>query len=137
MGTYCVYNKTITTHKRDHMPRESTVQKYAKKKKKRETLTGKNEEISGRKAQINQERMEASLKRREESDIYPTHVCRHRWSRQITMKMDETGAFNQYWLSSTTVMAESSSFTHFHCDLSGLAMSKDTSQVGVALLPSF
>ena len=28
------------------------------------------------------------LKWWEESNTYPTHVCRHRWSRQITMKVD-------------------------------------------------
>jgi hypothetical protein len=29
------------------------------------------------------------LKRRKESDTYLTTVCRHRWSRQITMKVDK------------------------------------------------
>ena len=33
------------------------------------------------------------LKRREESNTYLTHVCRHRQSRQITMKMDESSSF--------------------------------------------
>ena len=37
------------------------------------------------------------LKRREECDTYVTHVCRHHQSRQITMKMDETGAFSQHY----------------------------------------
>ena len=36
------------------------------------------------------------LKRREESNTCLTNVCRHRRSRQITMKMDETGAFSQH-----------------------------------------
>ena len=36
------------------------------------------------------------LKWREESDTYLTHVCRHCWSRQITMKVDVLGAFSQY-----------------------------------------
>ena len=29
---------------------------------------------------------------KEREDTYLTHVCRHRWSRQITMKGDENGA---------------------------------------------
>ena len=36
------------------------------------------------------------LKGREESKTYLTYVCRHRKSRQIIMKMDETGAFSQF-----------------------------------------
>ena len=36
------------------------------------------------------------LKRRKECDTYLTHVGRHRWSRQITMKGDVFGAFSQY-----------------------------------------
>jgi hypothetical protein len=60
------------------------------------------------------------LKRREESNTYLTHVSRHRQSRQIAMKTDE-----------------SSSFIHFNCDLSTLGMSTAMSQVGVALFPSF
>jgi len=36
------------------------------------------------------------LKRREESDIYLTHVSGHCGSRQIMMKIDETGAFSQH-----------------------------------------
>ena len=32
------------------------------------------------------------LKRREECDTYLTHVCRHRWSRKILMKIYELGA---------------------------------------------
>ena len=54
------------------------------------------------------------LKRREESDTYLTHVCRHCRSRQITIKMDETGAFvscrGRLQLMKATVLAESSSF---------------------------
>ena len=34
------------------------------------------------------------LKRREESDTYLTHVCRHRWSRKISMKVDGVEAFS-------------------------------------------
>ena len=33
------------------------------------------------------------VKRREECDTYLTYVCRHRWSRLITMKVIELGAF--------------------------------------------
>ena len=36
-----------------------------------------------------------------------------------------------------TVLAESSSFIHFHRDLSAPAMTTDMSQIGVALFPSF
>ena len=36
------------------------------------------------------------LKRREESDTYLTHVCRHCWSRKSLMKIDEIGAFSQH-----------------------------------------
>ena len=32
-----------------------------------------------------------TLRRWEESDTYLTHVCRYRWNRQITMKVDVTG----------------------------------------------
>ena len=32
------------------------------------------------------------LKRREESDTYLTHVCRHYWSREILMEVDGIGA---------------------------------------------
>ena len=57
------------------------------------------------------------------------------------MKMDETGAFSQHCLPlqlmKATVLAEISSFIHFHHDLSAPAMSTDMSQVGVTLFPSF
>ena len=33
------------------------------------------------------------LKRREESNTYLTHVCRHRWSRKSLVKIEEIGAF--------------------------------------------
>ena len=33
------------------------------------------------------------LKWKKESETYLTHVCRHRWRRQITVKIDEIGAF--------------------------------------------
>jgi len=39
----------------------------------------------------------------EESETYLIHICKHRWSIQITMKVDELGAFSQQtlWPSST------------------------------------
>ena len=40
-------------------------------------------------------------------------------------------------LMKATVLAENSSFIHFHRDLSALAMSTYVSQVGVTLFPSF
>ena len=54
------------------------------------------------------------LKWREESDTYLTHVCRHRWSRKILMKLDRIGTFNQ------------------HCGFHQLY-----NQIGVALSPLF
>ena len=70
------------------------------------------------------------LKIREESGTYLSRVCRHRWCRQITMKVDVLGAVE---LMKAAVLAES----NFHRDLSAPAMSTDMSQVGVALFPSF
>ena len=64
------------------------------------------------------------LKRREESDTYLTHVCTHCWSRLLQ-------------LMKATALAESSSYIHFHRDLSAPVMSTDMSQVGVTLFPSF
>ena len=55
------------------------------------------------------------LKRREESDAY-----------SLTLQLIKV-----------SVLAESSSYSHFHRDLSALAISTDMSQVGVALFPSF
>ena len=75
------------------------------------------------------------LSRREESNTYLTHVCRHRRSRHH----DENGAFSQHLslqLIKVTVLAESSGFIRLHCGLSALAMSTDMSQVGGTLLPS-
>ena len=59
------------------------------------------------------------LKRSKERDTYLTHVYR------------------ALQLMKATVLAESSSFFHFHRELSASAMSTDMSQVGVALFPSF
>ena len=36
------------------------------------------------------------LKGREESDTYLTHVYRHRWRTQITIKVDVLGPFSKY-----------------------------------------
>ena len=57
------------------------------------------------------------VKWRKESDTYLTIVCRHRWSRQIMMKVDK--------------------LLELTAHLSAPAMSTDNSQVGVALFPSF
>ena len=40
-------------------------------------------------------------------------------------------------LMKATVLAESSQYIHFHCDLSAPVMSTDMSQVGVAFFPLF
>jgi hypothetical protein len=85
------------------------------------------------------------LKSREECDTYLTHVCRHRCSRQITMKVDVLGAFSQHCgfnlplqLMRATLLAESSYyFINIHHPLSAPAMSTDVSQVCVTLFPSF
>ena len=60
------------------------------------------------------------------------------------MKVDELGAFSQHvaFISyrsrlSTSTADESSSYIHFHCDLSAPAMSTDLSQVDIALFPYF
>ena len=34
------------------------------------------------------------LKRREESDTFLNHVCRHDWSRKSPVNIDEIGAFS-------------------------------------------
>ena len=78
--------------------------------------------------------------RRNESDTYLTHVCRHRQSRQITMKMElsaSTVAFIscrgrqklQYWLKAPV--------PSIFIVMSAPAMSTDMSQVGVTLFPFF
>ena len=57
----------------------------------------------------------------------------------ITMKVDEYGAFGQLLLQlkKATVLAESSEYIHVHRDLSAPAISTDMRQLGVALFPSF
>ena len=60
------------------------------------------------------------LKRRKESDTYLATFRRHRWSTQMTMKKD-----NLLELSASTAAEEE------------VSMSTESSQVGVALFPSF
>ena len=84
------------------------------------------------------------LTRRKESDTYLVTVSRHRWSRQITMKIDKivisfsTVAVisSRGRLMKATVLAESYNFIYFDRDLSTPAMSTDSNQVGVTLFPS-
>ena len=45
------------------------------------------------------------LKRREESDTYLTHACRHRWSRKSMVKIDEMSFQSTLWLSSAINVA--------------------------------
>ena len=67
------------------------------------------------------------LTRRKESDTFLATVGRHRWSRQITMKIvDESHSAG--W--------KLQQFIYFHHDPSTPAMSTDSSQVGVAFFPS-
>ena len=70
------------------------------------------------------------LKRRKESNTYLATIRRHRWSRQITMKIDKI-----LELSASTV-AENSNILSIFIVMSTPAMSTDSSQVGVALFPS-
>ena len=53
------------------------------------------------------------------------------------MKLELSASTVALQLMKTTVLAESSSFILFHCDLSAPAMSTNMSQVGHALFPSF
>ena len=69
------------------------------------------------------------LQRRKESNIYLATVIRHRWSGQITMKIDKLE------LMKATVLAESSNLSIFIV-ISLLQWSTDSSQVDVALFPS-
>ena len=70
---------------------------------------------------------------KEESDSYVTQVCRHRWGRQITMKVD---TFPELSASTVAFINCRSLLIYFHRDLSAAAISTDMSQVGVALFPS-
>ena len=84
------------------------------------------------------------LKRGQECDTYLTHVCRHLCSGENLMKISNiefpanTGAFK-----STSAADERHSVAwelyilSFQQVFSAPAMSTDTSQVGVALFPSF
>ena len=65
------------------------------------------------------------LIRRKKSDTYLATVSRHHWSLQVTMKVDKI-----CWL-------KAKHFIYFHRDLQTPAMSTDSSQVGVALFPSY
>ena len=63
------------------------------------------------------------LKRTKESDTYMATDSRYRQSSQITMKVDKVCSFQPA--------------LQFHRDLQTPAMSTVSSQVGVALFPSF
>ena len=87
----------------------------------------------------------------QESDTYLTTVCRHRWSRQSTMKVDKllelsasSAAFISWrgrlplQLMKATVLGESSNLlSFFHRHLCTPAMSTNSSQIGVVLFPCF
>ena len=79
------------------------------------------------------------LTRRKESDTYLATVSRHRWSPQITMKM--CVAFSRHCglhqLKRPQCRLKATHFIHFHHDLWTSVMSTDSSQVDVALFPSF
>ena len=82
------------------------------------------------------------LKRRKESDTYLAADRRHRWSTQITMKVDKCVAFSRHCglslqLMKAAVPAESYTLIQFHRDLRTPTMTSVSSQVGVALFPSF
>ena len=63
------------------------------------------------------------LTRRKESDTYLATVSRHRWSRQITMKVDKLPELSSAEEESTFIV------------MSAPEMSTDSSQVIVALFP--
>ena len=85
------------------------------------------------------------LKWRKESDTYLTRVCKHCWSRQITMKIDKFPELSSRQitmkidkfpeLSSSSAGWKLQKFIYFHCDLSSPVMSTDMSWVGVTLFP--
>ena len=89
------------------------------------------------------------LKRRKECGIYLATDGRHRWSLKIAMKKWLDVAFNRHCslhqlkrktdlqLMKAAVPAESYTLIRFHRDLHTPAMSSVSSQVGVALSPSF
>ena len=75
------------------------------------------------------------LIRRKESDTYLATVSRHRWSSWITMKNDEIFHHNpQHRWSSWITMKNDEIFHH---NPRTPTMSTDSSQVGVALFPSY
>ena len=81
------------------------------------------------------------LKGRKQSDTYLATIRRHHWSAQMTMKKNqmELSASTVTFISpplqlmKATVLAES----FFHLHLCTPTMSTNSSQVGVALFPSF
>ena len=72
------------------------------------------------------------LKWRTDSNTNLTFVCRHRWSRQMTMKVDRC-----LKLSDRSAGWKLQAFIYFHRHLSAPAMSTDNSQVGVAICTTF
>ena len=77
------------------------------------------------------------LKRRKESDTYLAADKRHHWSTQIMMKVDKRVAFSQHCGLHQLSWLKATHFIHFHHDVCTPAMSSVSSQVGVALSPSF
>ena len=58
--------------------------------------------------------MDKMLRRREECDTYLTHVCRRHWSGENPVNRLNIGSFQpKLWLSSATVLAESSLYFIF------------------------
>ena len=72
------------------------------------------------------------LKRRKESDTYLATNSRHHRSPQIAMKVDKVCNFQPALQPSLAEEGDD-----FHCNLWTPAMSNVSSQVGVALFPSF
>ena len=62
------------------------------------------------------------LKRREDSETYLTHICRHRWSRKSSMKIGGIG-LPLLKLRKATALAESPHSIYFHQALSAPVMS--------------
>ena len=83
------------------------------------------------------------LKRRKESDTYQAADRRHRRSTQIAMKVDQVCSFQLALRPSSDEEADEgrrlkvTHLIHFHRNLRTPAMSSVSSQVGVALFPSF
>ena len=79
--------------------------------------------------------------KRKESDTYLATVSRRRWSPQIAMKVDQVCSFQPALHPSSALQPQcrlkATHFIHFHRDLRTPVMSTVSSQVGVALFPSF